>query len=259
MNGRLESPAPRLAADEVHLWHARVEEIADPALLARYFQLLCEEEARRQQRFVFERDRHLYLVSHALVRTCLSLYVDVDPCAWRFVCNRYGRPEVAWPATTPALRFNLSHTRGMAVVAVALERDIGVDVEDVSRREASVGIAEHYFSPSEVHDLRAMHAAAQHAAFFDYWTLKEAYIKARGMGLSLPLKQFSFHFSSARDRVRISFDPELGDDPESWQFEQFQVAARHKIAVAARQGPGQELRFIARPNVPLLDPPASKI
>ena len=218
---------------EVHVWYVALDRLTQ-SQIEQCADALSTDERQRRDRFVFERDRLLYQVAHALVRLTLSRYVSVDPRSWRFVPNRYGRPEIVAPADHGRLRFNLSHTPGLATVAVAVDREIGVDVENVERRAASLKIADHYFSPAEVADLKRLPPQHQHEAFFDYWTLKESYIKARGMGLSIPLDQFSFRLVKNRP-IEIAFGPELVDEPSSWQFVQRTVADCYKIAVAIRR------------------------
>lgn len=239
-----------MAADEVHVWYARTDDVTDPATLERLLELLDADERRRHGRFIFDQHRHLYLVAHGLVRTTLSRYANLAPRDWRFECNNYGRPEIANPLPGPPLKFNLSHTRGMAVCAVTWQRDLGVDVEDVERKNLTVAIADRYFSPTEVRDLRSRPELDQHRAFFDYWTLKEAYIKARGMGLSLPLDKFSYRLQAthlpleARPEAQISFDPEIVDDSSSWRFRQFFLEPRFAVAVAARHNGCAELNVV---------------
>jgi 4'-phosphopantetheinyl transferase len=237
-----------LSPEEVHLWAVELERVDAPRLLEAYQRLLNAEERERHGRFRFERHRHQFLVSHALVRTTLSRYAPVPPEAWAFVTNSYGRPEVA--AGLPGLRFNLSHTDGMAVCAVAPGLDVGVDVEDAERRGQTVEIADSFFAPAEVTALRALPVERQRERFFTYWTLKEAYIKARGMGLSLPLDQFAFHLEPGRP-PRISFDPRLVDEPEAWQFVQVRMSARHPVALAVRRARGLPLRVRCQRTIPL--------
>ncbi len=227
--------APSLMAlppDEVHVWIVEPERIEEPRLLEAYLGLLSPEERGKQRRFHFERHRRQYLVSHALVRLTLSRYAPVRPEAWSFVTNEYGCPRVEGEAL--GLRFNLSHTDGMAMVAVANNVDVGVDVEDTERPGETVALADRFFAPSEVAELRALEVVRQRERFFEYWTLKEAYIKARGMGLSIPLEQFAFELQPGQP-PRISFDPRLVDEPDGWQFAQFRPSARHQAAVAVRR------------------------
>jgi len=242
-------PSMPLPADEVHVWITEPEAIEDPRLLEAYLGLLSPGERDKQRRFHFERHRRQYLVSHALVRLTLSRYVPVEPQAWSFVTNEYGCPRVAGEGS-PWLRFNLSHTEGMAMVAVARDVDVGVDVEDALRTGETVGIADRFFAPSEVRALRALEASRQRERFFEYWTLKEAYIKARGMGLSLPLEQFAFELEPGAS-PRIVFDPRLKDEPEAWQFVQLRPSARHLAAVAVRRSRTESLKVRYQRTVPL--------
>jgi 4'-phosphopantetheinyl transferase len=224
--------------------------VEDERLLASYLDLMSPEEHVRQRRYRFEKSRREFLLTRALVRTTLSRYAPVDPTAWTFRANAHGRPEIASPAQTPPLRFNLSNTEGMITCLVALDREIGCDVELVDRPGETVQIAEHFFSPLEVAALRTLPDAEQRDRFFDYWTLKESYIKARGMGLAIPLDQFSFLLDEGRP-VRIAFDPRLPDDPSSWQFEQLRPSPRHFVAVAIRRGQEPDLALVVRHTVPL--------
>jgi 4'-phosphopantetheinyl transferase len=237
-----------LPPDEVHVWIVEPERIEEPRLLEAYLGLLNAEECEKQRRFHFERHRRQYLVSHALVRLTLSRYAPVRPEAWSFVTNEYGCPRVE--AEGLGLRFNLSHTDGMALVAVANHVEVGVDVEDTMRPGEMVDLADRFFAPSEVAALRALEMSRQRERFFEYWTLKEAYIKARGMGLSIPLEQFAFELQPGQS-PRISFDPRLGDEPEAWQFVQLQPSARHQAALAARRPRRLALKVRCQRTVPL--------
>jgi 4'-phosphopantetheinyl transferase len=226
-------PLLPLPPDEVHVWTVEPERISEPRLLAEYHALLDSSERDRHQRFHFEKHRRQFLVSHALVRLCLSRYAPVPPEAWAFTLNEYGRPEVAGQGS-PRLRFNLSHTDGMAICAVTLETEVGADVEDTLRPGETVELADRFFAPTESAALRALPVERQRERFFELWTLKEAYIKARGMGLSLPLEQFAFELQPGQP-PRIAFDPRLQDEPGAWQFFQLQLSARHKAALAVRR------------------------
>ena len=243
-----------IAPGEAHLWYVFHEEIRDPALIQAYHGLMTPEEAERQARFYFPKGRHEHLCARALVRTTLSRYAPVDPRRWTFSKGEHGRPDIAGPPGTPPLRFNLSHTEGLIACLITLDREVGVDVEYIDRPSSTVEIADRFFSPSEVRALRSQPEERQRSRFFDYWTLKEAYIKARGMGLALPLDQFSFHLEprdEGRD-IRISFDPRLADDPESWQFSLWSPSPQHRMAAAIRKGRGgAPLAIVLRECVPL--------
>src|SRR6185436_4436818 len=184
---RLPTPA------EIHRWLAFYDEIADERLHAAYRELLDAAEREQEPRFYFARDRRRYLVTRALVRTVLSRYLSIDPRACIFSTNAYGRPEIVNAEGREAgLSFNLSHTHSLIVLGVTTGRALGVDVENVRDREASIAVADRFFAPQEVAALAATPADRQQYRFFEYWTFKESYIKARGMGLSLPLDKFGF-------------------------------------------------------------------
>ena len=221
-----------LADDDVHVWLVFSGEVRDPAVLGRYAALLAPDERARHDRFVFEKDRHQFLVTRGVVRTLLGRYLDVDPAACVFVADQYGRPALSHPSGSE-IAFNISHTRGLVVCAIAREPEIGVDVEDASR---GVGpdLARRFFSPSEADALDRLDEPARTARFFEYWTLKEAYIKARGMGLSLPLDGFSMAWRDDGSPC-IRFTSAIEDDPEAWQFAQFRPGPQYQMAVAVRR------------------------
>jgi 4'-phosphopantetheinyl transferase len=235
---------------EVHLYVALEDQIREPTLLAAYEALLTPEERARKQRYYFEKNRHEYLITRALVRSVLSRYAPVRPAAWTFSANSWGCPAIASPEGT-GLRFNLSNTRGLVCCLVAADRDVGIDVEDLTREGETVDIADRFFSPSEVVELRSQPEERRRARFFDYWTLKEAYIKARGMGLAIPLDHFSFQLSAGAP-IGIAFDPQLDDDPATWQFEQIRPTPTHLVSLAIRRTNEPDLRVVARRVTPLL-------
>jgi 4'-phosphopantetheinyl transferase len=239
-----------LRPEEVHVWYVLSDRVTDPRLLERYAALLAPEERARHDRFVFARDRQQFLVTRGVVRTLLGGYLDIEPAACAFVADRYGRPSLRADPAGETLAFNLSHTRGLVACAVARIPEIGVDVEDVERTAVSPDLPDRFFSAAEVRALNALPETAPPSRFFDYWTLKEAYIKARGLGLSLPLDGFSIHLETAGP-PRISFAAAIADDPGTWQFAQFDPSPRHRLAVAVRRR-GPDLAIRIRELVPAL-------
>jgi len=221
-----------LAGDELHLHFAYPDQISEPGLLKQYSSLLTEAELTRMSGFHFEQHRHQYLVTRALVRSTLTSYFQVLPKDWNFVVNRYGKPEISAPETGLPIRFNLSHTNGLVVLGLVLNRDIGVDIEDMQRPTDStyVGLSR-YFSKKEIESLYALSISQQRQRFFEYWTLKEAYIKARGLGLSIPLHKFSFIFENNK-LTGFNIDPDLDDDACKWKFWRMQVDGNYLVAVA---------------------------
>ncbi len=215
----------------IHLWLADCAASRDPALLARYHDLLSEGEYQRQQRYRFERDRHRDLIARALVRTCLSQYANVDPECWRFERGEHGKPQVAEPSID--LNFNLSHSHNWVACAIA-RKPVGVDIEYCGRPNDVLAIAERYFSATESRALFALPEHAQRERFFDYWTLKEAYMKARGEGISLGLGNFSFDLSTG-ETIAVGFHDSLGDDPAAWQFRLLRPEPEYRLALALRE------------------------
>jgi 4'-phosphopantetheinyl transferase len=226
---------PRDVSDRlVRVWTVAVDAGPIQPRIDAYHSLLSSEEARRVGRFVQPPDALRFVIGRALARTMLSEYADIAPRDWPLVIDDHGRPQLeAVPHGAPDLRFNLSHTEGLVACAIAIGREVGIDVEHVGRRVLHE-VPERFFSAREVEDLRALPHDEQARAFFDYWTLKEAYIKARGLGLALPLRQFTFARAAGRPPT-ISFAPELRDDPASWQFAQFWPTPQHRMALAVRR------------------------
>jgi 4'-phosphopantetheinyl transferase len=237
-------------SSQIHLWLAFFDEITDPRLLGEYQRLLSREELQRQQRFYFERDRHRYLVTRAMVRTVLSKYADVGPRDWTFAVNPYGRPSIAAERAAPlGLQFNVSHTDGLAIMGITRGRALGVDVENVRTQRAAVEFADRFFAPDEAAALRALPASEQPQRFFEYWTLKESYIKARGLGLSVPLDCFSFKLSTDA-RAQLTVVPEEDGRADRWCFWQLRPSPTYLAAVCAESGDDQAMRIVTRRIVP---------
>ncbi len=221
--------------DEVQLWLTFDSQIKNQELLNAYLRLLAPCELVRQRKFHFEKHRHQYLVARALVRTVLSFYVngEVTPSEWQFGKNSYGKPHIIHPEFGKKLSFNLSHCESAIVLAITQDRDIGVDIEWLHRQGQTIELASHYFSPLETKQLQSLPAQMQKDRFYDLWTLKESYVKARGKGLSIPLDSFSFEFTH-HNNIRIQFAQHHTDTPEYWQFWQIQASHSHRVAIATK-------------------------
>ncbi len=222
-------PCRPIPADGADLWFVHTDEVRDQTLLARCRALLSDEETQQQQRFHFERDRHRYLLTRAALRMVLSRYRVADPVQWRFVNNCYGKPRIADNAIARELSFNVSHTDGLILIGVSRHDALGVDVENIVRT-VSLDVADHFFAPSESHAMRMLPAKQQPMRFFELWTLKEAYIKARGMGLSIPLHHFHFDLDTDERGGDIAFEAALADASARWSFWQFGAGPRHLAA-----------------------------
>ncbi len=223
-----------LAVDEIHLWLVEDKSITSSVLLRQYESVLSEEERQKWQRFHFEKDRHQYLITRAALRCLLSRYNNnVLPTEWAFVSNQYGKPSVTNTALAESPAFNLSHTDGLIVIALTQGRTIGVDVECQSRAIQLLDMAKHFFSANEYRHLQSLPAHRQRQRFFQLWTLKEAYIKACGKGLSIPLDRFSFIFNQDND-FSVEFAPELIDSVSDWQFWTIPYSDNHMLALAEK-------------------------
>lgn len=248
MHGR-HAIVERIDSSQIHLWLAYPGEITDLRLLAEYRALLSEDELAKQVRFHFARDRHRYLVTRALVRTVLSKYAEVEPRDWRFEVNEYGKPSISVEhAQGRGIEFNVSHTDGLIIMGVTHERALGVDVENVLTQRAAPEVADRFFAPDEVAALRALPVPEQPQRFFEYWTLKESYIKARGMGMSIPLDCFSFRLSAGA-RAQLTVDPARDDRFDRWCFWRLRPRTEYLAAVCA-EAHGQSLRMVLRRIVP---------
>ena len=212
--------------EAIYLWYANPEDLVAGAAAGACAGVLSEDERARWQAFKLDRQRCEYLTTRVLVRSALSHYGPLVPEAWRFKVNRYGKPS---PDPECGLRFNLSNSPGLVVCAIAEGIEVGVDAEPHERAEKIAELAPDAFSSLELAQLESLPGSEKTERALSLWTLKEAYVKARGMGLSMPLKQFSFLFGGAKG---IRLEPDSEDEPERWRFCLLD-RARHKIALVA--------------------------
>jgi 4'-phosphopantetheinyl transferase len=218
-----------LRNDDVRVWYWRTESI-DETALAVLLDLLSIDERERYDRFRFAHDRRDFAAAHALLRRALSECGDVAPAAWRFETNAHGKPALA-QAHASDLTFNLSHTRGLVACVVARCTALGIDVEPVDRAATGREIAVRYFSPDEIRLLDAVPAHEYRRRFIDVWTLKEAYIKGIGLGLSHPLDTFSFLVGDDH----LSFEGPPDATPRDWQFLLAQPVPGFRLALAVER------------------------
>lgn len=180
-----------LGGDELHVWRASLN-LAPPAA-GRLGGCLSEDERARAARFYFDRDRLHYIAARGVLRTLLGRYLEMAPAAVKFHYGSHGKPYV-----DADLSFNLSHSHGLALYAFARQGELGIDVERLNPECNAEQIAAHFFTPNEVAEIRREAEGERHRRFFDFWTRKEAYIKARAKGLSIPLNEFEV---LARDTI----------------------------------------------------------
>ncbi len=244
-----------LSESEIHLWFAFPGETGDPQKPAAAGPVLDDGEKARMERRRFPDGRRLFGVSHTLVRTALSCYGKIPPEAWRFVENAHGKPVIDPDLDSSPLSFSLTHTKGLAVVAVTGGADVGMDVERADRFVDAARLSSRFFSPEEITALQELSPDRLRERFFLYWTLKESYIKARGVGLSLPLDSFSFRLAGEIP-FRIGFSGDNPDEPEEgWRFALLRPLPQYLAAVgvfSARQDPVRIRCFHALPSGEIL-------
>jgi 4'-phosphopantetheinyl transferase len=239
-------------AKPLNLWLAYPDDLLSDEVAAACKALLSEDELARAARFKFERNGRESMATRALARMALARDYSLRPEAWRFELNAHGKPFIdvdSAPGCT--LTFNVSNSPGLVVCLVGEDLEVGVDVEPLSRAGQILQIAQDVFSPQERTQLDALNGEEKLDRAVSLWTLKESYIKARGMGLAIPLDKFSFVFGGA-EGIRLEIDGSLGDKAERWKFCLLDHAG-HRIAAMTERSSGGELA--AWETHPLLSAP----
>jgi 4'-phosphopantetheinyl transferase len=225
-----------LARDEVQVWRARL----DPSpQLADFSAMLAADERARALRYRYQIDRQHFIAARGLLRLLLSRYLGVSPADLSFRYSALGKPSLAGEHNAD-LRFNVSHSHGLALLAFAQGRELGVDLESVRPEVAGLRIAERYFSTAEVAALRALPESQQTEAFFNCWTRKEAYIKARGEGLSARLDQFDVSLAPGQPALLLRTEIAT-DEPGRWQMIELEPGKDYKAALVV-EGHDWQLR-----------------
>jgi 4'-phosphopantetheinyl transferase len=209
-----------LAPNAVHIWRAWLD--TSDAERARLLQFLNEEEIARANRFVFARDREHFIVARGRLREILNRYLQQPPASFQFAAAKFGK--LSLPAH-PQFRFNVSHSHGLALYAVSLDRELGIDVEKIRPEFTGEDIAARYFSAAEQTELKNVSNEERAQAFFLCWTRKEAYIKARGEGLQIALDSFDVSLTPGRAPTLRSVDE------HQWRMESFPPAAGFAAAI----------------------------
>lgn len=228
---------PVLGNDEVHLWRAQLE--VPSACLENIGEILSADEKVKADSFIFEKHRQNFLVSHGFLRAILAYYVDCAPDELQFGYGNSGKPFLAAPFSAARLSFNLSHSGSLAVYAITRGRPIGVDVEQIRSEIDTDEIARQFFSISESSCLESISPELRVNAFFDCWTRKEAFIKAHGAGLSIPLDQFDVSLSPGEPAQLLEVKWEKVEAVE-WSLRAIDVAGGYAAAFAVK---GHDLRL----------------
>ncbi|HET6853101.1 MAG TPA: 4'-phosphopantetheinyl transferase superfamily protein [Pyrinomonadaceae bacterium] len=224
--------SPSLEAGEVHVWRMELEQPQD--VLEKFRSTLEADELQRASRFHFDKHRNSFVAARGFLRRVLSRYLDAKPEALRFSYGEYGKP-----ALDGTLHFNMSHSHGLALLAITEGRQIGVDVEHIRADFATEDIARHFFSHSEVESFGRLQKEEQVAAFFRCWTRKEAFIKATGRGLSQPLDAFDVTLAPgvAAELLRVE-----ADEASRWSMSDIDVGEDYAGALVV-EGRALTIRF----------------
>jgi 4'-phosphopantetheinyl transferase len=235
--------------------HVHVTTLADAPCVEELEGVLCAGERERATRFARPGDRAAYVVAHALLRRSLSRHANLPPEGWRFEADRFGKPRLSGlHGTGPS--FNLTHTDGLVACVIGPpDLALGIDAEAVDRPLSDLlAIARRFFSADEASALEAHAPSSRRVRFAELWTLKEAFVKAVGTGLSHPLDQVAFEWG---DRGSLTVRSATVDARE-WQFALFAPTPRHRLSIALKRPEGERFDVCistggdgARPCVPL--------
>jgi 4'-phosphopantetheinyl transferase len=228
--GIWQSPPQRLtlANHEVHVWQASLA--VSPACLELLVRLLSKAEKDRAERFHFEKDRRRFIAARGTLRLILSRYLEKAPETITFDYNRFGKPTLP-PHLASNLRFNLSHANELALYALTTAHEVGVDIEYINHNRNTREIIERFFSENEKMEFEHLPESMRLKAFFSGWTRKEAFIKARGQGLSFPLKKFTVSLDPDQAARLIHVDPDKADGHE-WMVKDIPVNEAYRAALA---------------------------
>jgi len=224
-----------LQPHQVDVWRARLDLPADA--LARLEVSLAAEETQRAARFHFPADRDRFIAAHGCLRAVLARTLHCQPSQLTFSVNPYGKPALS----DHKLEFNLTHSGDFALIAVTQEHKVGVDVERIRSDMELESIASHYFSQREVSEFLALPSEQRVTGFFACWTRKEAYTKAQGLGLSLPLESFDVSLTPNEPAILRATRPDPRD-ASRWTLFSLEVDPRYAAALAV-EGEGLEFRL----------------
>ena len=227
------SPPERLtlAGNAVHVWRASLDQ--SPSQVDRFQNTLAGDERSKADRFYFSRDRERFVVARGVLRALLGRYLNRAPESLAFSYSTHGKPALDSESDADAIRFNLSHSHGTALYAVTRGREIGVDLEFIRSDLEAEQIAERFFSQREIVTLRTLPLRLRKYAFFLCWTRKEAYIKAIGEGLSMPLDQFDVSLIPGEPAALLSTQPDT-DEALRWSLRNLTPDSGYAAALATK-------------------------
>jgi 4'-phosphopantetheinyl transferase len=228
MNWHRLTPRPALEPRQIHVWKVR---FTDFESRVREFEGdLSDGEVSRANRFVFPADREKFIVGRSILRRLLGEYVGLSARELKIEAGKFGKPFLSNLLHGHAIRFNLSHSAGLCLLAFRVDAEIGIDIERVRLDVSVVDLAQRYFAAEEVAELAELPGAHQVPGFFRCWTRKEAYLKARGMGLQISLDQFAVSLNQGNP-VKLK-----SSDANRWQVESIDPEEGYAGAIATEKG-----------------------
>jgi 4'-phosphopantetheinyl transferase len=227
----------QLLEHEVHVWKASLE--TSNSVMQNLERVLSKDEVTQAKRFHFEKDRRHWIVAHGMLRILLSRYSHSDPTQLCFGSNAYGKPFLAFPSLSPPLHFNLSHSAGLALYAFSFARQVGIDVEHKHADIDCDSLAKVSFLPSEQALLHSLPDNLKLDAFYNCWTRKEAYIKAIGKGLSIPIHKFGVSIIPGEPAVLLQ-SREYPGEVTRWSLQDLAPGTAYAGALAV-EGTGWRL------------------
>jgi len=207
-----------LSTDELHVWRASLDQ--DRATIFKLLALLALDERQRAEKYFKSIDRDRFIITRGVLRKILSTYLHIAPYELRFIYNEYGKPSLSADQNSCALSFNLSHSNSLALYAITCGRCVGIDIEYIREDFATLEIAEHYFSKDEVAALKSLPMDQRTIGFFNCWSRKEAFIKAKGMGLSYPLDRFTVSLAPGEPPALLKVDE---DEQEVGRWKMYEL------------------------------------
>lgn len=241
--GLADNKGIALQDGDLHVWYFFTSNILERDLFARYGAELSNQELNRYYSFKFARDSCKYLTSRILLRNALSSYCRTLPSDWEFCHARYGKPYLRPAPSQYRLKFNLSRTNDLSAIVISAGREVGIDVEDIRSIDDPMPVATEAFSSVEIEELLRLEPGLRRQVFLEDWTLKEAYLKARGIGLSGSLEEVSWDRSDGKRTLQFNGNK---SDCVNWRALLEFPSVEHVCCVAAEFTHDRDLRFKSR-------------
>lgn len=224
----------QLAEDEVHIWCAYLER--SPSEIIEFTSILSEAEKAKANRFHFQRDRHHFIAARAILKNIISNYLDIPPETINFVYGKYGKPALSHPLDH--LKFNVSHSKSLALYAISYHREVGIDIEFMRPMQDADNLAKRFFSQREYEIIKSLEDNIKQQAFFNAWTRKEAFIKAIGEGLAFNLNAVEVSLMPGETAALLN----IPDNQQNHNWSLFELKP-HSNYVAALVAAGNNLRL----------------